>query len=82
MCWHLIDAQKIIMLNDLQIFTTFLKPVVDIKIGQYKPSLHQKGNICLFYCVLLSNKLKPHELLLVKQGVDRHFQKEPIRCSN
>lgn len=78
MCWHIIDAQQIIMMNDLQIFTTSLKPVVGIKIGQYKPSLHQKGNIYLIYCVLLSNKLKSHELLLLKQRVDRHFQKEPI----
>lgn len=78
MFWHIIDAQHIIMMNDLQIFTIFLKPVVDIKIGQHKPSLQQKGNICLSYCVLLSNKLKSHELLLVKQRVDRHFQKEPI----
>lgn len=70
MCWHIIDAQ--------QIFTASLKPVVGIKIGQYKLSSHQEGNIYLFYCVLLSNKLKSHEVLLLKQGVYRHFQKEPI----
>ena len=47
----------------------------EIKIEQYNPSFRQKGNICLFYCILVSNKLKSDELSLVNQGTDRCFSR-------